>query len=88
MEDRPTVAPAPKDSRWLTMQEVADRLGLSLRTVQRMRSSGELTVSVVRSRVRVSAAELERVRQQGLERGKGRRVTSAGRRRRRGGTRG
>lgn len=58
-EHRASVSPA---APLLTLQEVAARLNVSLRTVQVMRSAGKLRVLVLGTRcVRVEPAELERL---------------------------
>lgn len=45
----------------LTRQEAADRLGVSLRTIDRMRAAGEVAVVTIRRRVFIPMAEVRRI---------------------------
>jgi excisionase family DNA binding protein len=54
-----TRQPIRSDAPLLTLEQVADRLGVKLRTVQRLVSTGQIRTVAVTSRVRrVTEAEL------------------------------
>lgn len=49
-----------QDTTWLTRQEAAQKAGVSLRTIDRLRSMGRLTTHYLRQRyVRISGQELD-----------------------------
>ena len=62
-EQADNIAPPPPDPEtlWMSNEEAADLLGVSKRTMQRLRSRGEATYSICGGKVRYTLAEVWRL---------------------------